>query len=600
MACFTVLGVFMFEVSSGMNYQQQDQGSVYLPFVSQENREEWDAQAEEADCMLIMDSAQQVSVGAVEQFRQIFKDMKVSYDLVDLKKRIPTDYDGYKTVVLTISQLGAMGDRVLTLSDWVKGGGRVLSTQTLEVDDGFRTLQNKIGIKECSGGNGLVDKLVISEKFMIGADTFGVEDAYESALNVSLQDDCTVYMTTDGAYPIPLVWENSYGKGKFVIDNFGLCEKATRGFFAASYSLLEDVCLYPVIDASLFYIDDFPSPVPSGDGQYIREQYNMNVADFYANVWWPDMIHLSKTYGVKYSGMIIENYEDQVSGELKANTDSSRYHFFGDMLMSMGGELGIHGYNHQPLCLNNMDYEGETAYETWPSEKSMENAVKEVLRFAKDLFPEASVSTYVPPSNILSEEGRELLVTKFPQIKNIASIYFPGEQAYEQEFEVAEDGMIEVPRVISGCNLTDYMKMAAVSELNMHYISSHFLHPDDLLDPDRGAALGWETLKAYFTEYLDWLCQAAPGIRSLTGSEGAGAVQRFYQVDIDRVDEADGISLELNGFVDEAYLMMRVNAGEIGTVTGAELEHITGNLYLLHATADRVELNYAERDLGVQ
>ena len=51
-------------------------------------------------------------------------------------------------------------------------------------------------------------------------------------------------------------------KGKFVVDNFGLYEKVVRGFYAASYSLLTDVGVYPVINGSAFYLDDFPSPVP--------------------------------------------------------------------------------------------------------------------------------------------------------------------------------------------------------------------------------------------------------------------------------------------------------------------------------------------------
>ena len=29
---------------------------------------------------------------------------------------------------------------------------------------------------------------------------------------------------------IPLIWENAYGDGKFVVDNFGFYEKAFRGF----------------------------------------------------------------------------------------------------------------------------------------------------------------------------------------------------------------------------------------------------------------------------------------------------------------------------------------------------------------------------------
>ncbi|MEI2660149.1 MAG: DUF2194 domain-containing protein [Bifidobacterium adolescentis] len=35
------------------------------------------------------------------------------------------------------------------------------------------------------------------------------------------------------------------------------------------------------------------------------------------------------------------------------------------------------------------------------------------------------------------------------------------------------------------------MRLAAESELNMHFVSTHFMHPDDMLDPDRGAKEGW-------------------------------------------------------------------------------------------------------------
>ena len=63
------------------------------------------------------------------------------------------------------------------------------------------------------------------------------------------------------------------------------------------------------------------------------------------------------------------------------------------------------------------------------------------------------MSVYVPPSNVLSEEGRALLASKyFLQIRTIASNYFSGEFAYVQEFEAADDGIVEQPRIISGCS----------------------------------------------------------------------------------------------------------------------------------------------------
>ena len=103
-----------------------------------------------------------------------------------------------------------------------------------------------------------------------------------------------------------------------------------------------------------------------------------------------------------------------------------------------------------------------------------------------------------------------MLAEKFPEIRTIASNYFSGEYAYVQEFETADDGIVEQPRIISGAIIDDYMQMAALSELNMHFVNSHFMHPDDLLDEDRGAALGWEKLRARLDEYMTWLDTSAP------------------------------------------------------------------------------------------
>ncbi|MFR2063318.1 MAG: DUF2194 domain-containing protein [Streptococcus sp.] len=61
----------------------------------------------------------------------------------------------------------------------------------------------------------------------------------------------------------------SYGKGKFVVDNLGIYERNVR-IYAASYSLLTEATVYPVINGSTYYIDDFPSPVPAGDGRSLN------------------------------------------------------------------------------------------------------------------------------------------------------------------------------------------------------------------------------------------------------------------------------------------------------------------------------------------
>ena len=161
-----------------------------------------------------------------------------------------------------------------------------------------------------------------------------------------------------------------------------------------------------------------------------------------------------------------------------------------------------------------------------------------------------------------------------------------------QEFDVREDGVVEQPRIISGCALDDYMKLAALSELNLHYINSHFTHPDDSLDPERGAELGWETLKSLFMEYLDWLYTAAPNIRNFTGSEIAAAVQRYTALTVSTSVSEEAMEISLGNFYDEAQLMVRFNDARPKDVTGGTLEQLTDTLYLLQANQSHVTVTF--------
>lgn len=585
--CFLFLAAIIFAERKGIHYQEIHHEASYLPETFESSTKD---AGDERVCLLVVDSTEENSRHAEPELVQILTDMRVGFDRVDIAKEALPDMGRYQTAVIAVSNLDHIGDAVLELCEWVKTGGGAMFPLTLQKSTYLDLIAAKMGILEVNDGNSLVETIYVKEGFMLGGGrTFDITDAYESALTLQVSEAAQVHMTTEDG-KLPLIWSMEYGKGRFVIDNFGLNEKAYRGFYAASYSLLEDVSVYPVINGSAFYIDDFPSPVPSGEGKYIQRDYGTTIADFYTNYWWTDMMELAKKYGMAYTGLIIENYGNQVSGELPRNGEVSRYAYFGNMMLDMGGELGFHGYNHQPLCLDNFDYETDLGYETWASMEAMMDSVTELTDFSKGIFPKESFSVYVPPSNILSPEGRKMLSEEFPEIKTIASIYFSGESAYEQEFEVAEDGMVETPRIISGCTIGEYMQIAAVSELNMHYVNSHFLHPDDLLDEDRGAALGWETLKKSWETYLEWLFTSVPDIRSLTGSQLAGAVERYSSVSLWKKDTPDDFYLTVDGLYDEAYFFMRVNEGQVGEAKGADMTHLTGNLYLLRVTEQDVEI----------
>ena len=588
LGCFLMMAVILFAERAGIHYQEKKRQISYIDRDRIITEKEVVSSLKKS-CLVLMDSSQEESIQAWTQFRQIFMDMRVGTEVVDLQKQTLPELEPYETVTVLLKSLEPLKENVLDICSWVKEGGSVLFALTLQKETYVSMIEQKLGIISSGYQNAEVSSIYFEKDFLIGGGrSYMITDPFDSAWEVQLDETARVYARIGDENGMPLIWERNYGKGKFVIDNFGLTEKAVRGFYAASYSLLTDAGVYPVINGSVFYLDDFPSPVPGGDGTYVRRDYNTSIAEFYSNVWWPDMMTLAAKHGVKYTGVIIENYEDDTDGEITEQTDVQRFQYFGNMILHQGGELGYHGYNHQPLSLSNVDYGTVLPYKTWTSLDAMEKAVDELIRFGKKMFPATELSVYVPPSNVLSEEGRKLLEEKFPEIRSIASNYFSGEFAYVQEFETAEDGIVEQPRIISGAVIDDYMQMAALSELNMHFVNSHFMHPDDLLDEDRGAALGWEKLKKRLDEYMTWLNESAEELRNLTGSELAGAVQRYGALTVDKEITEKEIRLHLGHLYDEAYLMVRINEGKPGDVTGGELVNITGNLYLLRAEESEV------------
>lgn len=552
-------------------------------------------------CLVITDSDQAGVEDVKEQFDQILLDMKIAHRDVDIATdgadAIPS-LTSFDRVIVLMPSLDGLGTHLTDLMSWVSVGGSLMLGMTPDNSNCLQAIASKLGIESAGYDYAKAESIVPSDDFMLGGgERYEFSDPFDSSLSVSLRETAHVWAKTGDA-GTPLIWSNDCGSGHTVVCNIGIYDKVMRGFYASAISLLGDASAYPVINSAVFYLDDFPSPVPSGDGTYIKRDYGLSIADFYTKVWWPDLQKLAQKYGIRYTGVMIENYEDAVNQtEPARQADTTQFRYFGGMLLQMGGELGFHGYNHQPLALWDTDYGTLYDYKTWKNKETLVASLNELIAFQDEVLPNAHGSVYVPPSNILSARACQLIGTDVPRIKTIASTYFEDgtDLPYVQEFGVASDGIVEQPRIVSGGMVDDsYMRLAAVSELNMHYVSTHFMHPDDLLDPDRGAKEGWEVYKGGLTDYLDWLTKSAPDLRRQTASECSGAIQRFSSVTVSVDTGADAWTLSLGNFHDEAWLMFRANNGEPGAVTGGELTHLTGDLYLLKANDNTLTIERKE------
>ena len=549
---------------------------------------------EKATNLLVIDSSQEGVSDAESMLDRVLLDMKVPTVTVDLAQgdEIPT-LKQYQTMVIAMPNLDPLDEHVLQIMQWVKKGGGVMFAMTPEKTGYLDVIGPQIGIESSAYKYVVTEGITPSKDFMLGGgQTYMFSDPFKSSLSVALNDRAQVEAVSSNGRT-PLVWRSSVESGTAVMCNIGIYVKMVRGFYASAFSLLSSAMAYPVINSAAFYLDDFPSPVPSGNGKYIKRDYNMSISEFYSQVWWPDLVRLTERYGIRFTGVMIENYGDDTKNDPVRQMDNTQFEYYGGLLLRQNGEIGYHGYNHQPLVLPNTDYGNEYTYVQWPNRKAIVDSLNELIAFQKTVLPAATSSVYVPPSNILSSEGRQIIGEDMPQIRAIASMAFPPDSSleYVQEFGVAADGVVEAPRIVSGSMVNNsYMRLAAVSELNMHYVSTHFMHPDDLLDEDRGAKEGWETYRKGLEDYLDWLEQSAPSIRMQTGTECAAAVQRFSGLTVSMATSDDSWDLRLGNLIDQGWLMFRANSGTPGRVRGGSLTKLTGNLYLLKATSATVHI----------
>lgn len=136
-------------------------------------------------------------------------DMRVSSHKIDLAVEVLPELSGYKKIVITTSDLSALGEDVLRLCDWVKAGGSMMSTGTFQGDKYFQILGSKAGIVNASEVYYTdVSGMRMTSDFMMNAKdrVFTYSEPTLTALSVALLSECQVHIT-DVNSNIPLLWD---------------------------------------------------------------------------------------------------------------------------------------------------------------------------------------------------------------------------------------------------------------------------------------------------------------------------------------------------------------------------------------------------------
>ncbi|MGG3887670.1 DUF2194 domain-containing protein [Metabacillus fastidiosus] len=544
---------------------------------------------ETEEYLLIYNDKNSYSVFLKDNIIRTLDYMKKETDVVTLDN-VPVSFDKYKNIIIAFEEIGQL-NHLSVLEAYVAEGGKVFFAIRPEINGSLENLYRKLGIYEI-GEFINPDGMELTSNVLVKSDHLVMkkeEIAENSSLSVGLEDRCTIYAKSIDQ--IPLLWDVSYREGKFMVFNGSILgTKENRGLISGALSMLNETYIYPVMNMKITYIDDFPAPVPEGRNEQIYDEYQRDIPSFYRDIWWPDMLKMAAKYDVKYTGLVIQTYDDKITPPYKTK-EQQRNNFiqYGRELLKMGGEIGIHGYNHQSLTVNTKAVK-DLGYNAWKNQKDMEGALNTTEDYMKELFPNYDMKTYVPPSNRIDEVGKAALHNAIPSINTISSLYLTDDIEYTtvQEFEKA-GVFLHLPRITSGYHYTNKMEWIIANGVTSLGVFSHFIHPDDVLDEQRSSNKKWSELGKEYDQLLHHTYTNYPWLQSMVAKEASNKLANYLAADIYIKEKDNRVFITIDRFAGEMNFLFRTKK-KIADIENCEIQKIDKDVYLVKAEQETIEI----------
>lgn len=552
------------------------------------------ARIDQERLVILADPNDAMSQKVAYQAEQLLIGMKKQFERLPVGSAVPVPApDG---VIVTVSDLTRLAG-----SEWLNGyvarGGRVLLAIEPDNNEAFSAMYRRLDIVEI-GTYVDTSEIHLHTNVLLGfADSVFRDPGLQNhVLRVKLGQRSRVHVSA-GEH-VPLLWEAPYEKGAYIVFNSVLLqEKINRGLFAGAIGVLLPDLIYPVLNAKLMFLDDFPAPFPQGTHPIIDRDYRMDLPQFFKKVWWPDMIRLARRHDLKYTGALIVTYSDRVTPpfDWENEADVSSLVMYGRELLKEGGEIGIHGYNHQSLTTIPR-LSRAFGYNVWSSQQEMKDSLRSLRQYVESVFPHYPLRTYVPPSNALDGAGRQVLKQALPDLDNISSLYIEDHQdiSYVQEYKLAPDGLVELPRVTSGHLIDEYYRWAMANAVTAHGIFSHFVHPDDVIDEERGGKESWRDLYTRLDEFLELVQDKYGWLRPMTSAEASAEARRTLVSQPVFERRPDGLTGYINGFSGPQYFLLRTDRNIVRTKQ-CEVRRIDQGAFLVRADQEIFSIDWTDK-----
>ena len=554
--------------------------------------------------LVYQNTASEQSQRITKNLEEAFKYNKINYKLVDIGEVVPTaEYDVF--VFATDTFIGfhrEMFDGILKeVSENGKGLVFLNNTPYNPFNEAAGIIKTGKIIERSTG-------IKFSEHLFPGLDAHEPSENLIVYPTMEVETEKDIKVFAKNKEGIPLLWERKYNKGRILYTNASFfADKTARGLMNQWIAYGSDWYITPIMNARLMHIDDFPAPIPRGADSVINTHYHVGTRDFYRQIWWKDMLEIGSRRKIIYSGFIIIDYNHAVrKGLMNRISDLTLKDLSlnGRELFLDEGEMGVHGYNHNPLLYDRKDVDfAALNYKPWATQEDMAAGIDQVNKYVEELFGKnVKLYTYVPPSNMLRKEGLEMLVKNYPDLKAISSLFYGTDSGgvYIQEIGRNKDfpSVYNLPRFSSGFYYDEDEMWDIFNAFAVYGYWSHFIHPDDLISKDRSRNKSWVELKEEFEKVIVSVEDKLPFLEPMRAMDMTKRYINIEDLKIQSEKRGSDIHIALTDYREPFKALIRINGKKIKGISSGSFEEVytAGNskIYLLSIEKEDITIQLGD------
>lgn len=471
-----------------------------------------------------------------------------------------------------------------SLISYVEAGGKIIfcSLPDYLVIAKSETLKNLLGIQQLRAKTVTLQEIWLYGGFLLGGETCYSFDELQDPDRIDMEREIPWYdiSSRTKTYMVgfikaeeqtkqelhnedmpAIIWRCNIGEGSvFAVNGDYMEGKSTLGILDAMVYESQNYALYSIVNAQNLSVTGFPDLTKENEKKF-AEVYGFDSKQFCQNIVWPDLVSVAQDGDWKITAYLAKK-QDNVSKEdadVKSLVDYLKY--FNEESAEAGISLGR---------MNDTDIQ-----------KSLE-ADKQEIEKQDITYPFSGAYIRSENEEQLSKLVKDEKLKIFSDVRTIC-------KAYDEEqpvFSWLTDWITTQAITMNGYQYTykDDFRLKSIQTTlgysNVQVDLYQLIWPQEREDE-------WEVVSEKLASNISTYWNPFSVFEKTTITESDTRVRRLLNESVTSSRKADKISIKVENFNEDAWMMLRTHGEKIDSMKNGSWEKIEDDAYLLHLTSSQ-------------